>query len=78
MLTLDPNTLTAAARPLTLLQTGAKIVFADGTYLAGDTSTNYLEVGTESGSAGVWSLDEQGIINALADLKQMRAAIMAE
>lgn len=77
-MTIDPNTLTAASIPLPLLQTGARIIFDDGTYLNGITSTGYIEVGTEFGSEGVWSLDEQGIANALDDLKKIRASAAAE
>lgn len=72
---IDPDHLTLQALPISLLQTGARVTFADGTYLEGDPETGYMDIGTEFGSEGLWSLDERGLLDALDDLVKIRRSI---
>jgi hypothetical protein len=58
---------------LELLKQDAKVTFRNGTWLKGDSDTKYIEVGTEisNESQGVWFLTEEGLCDALKDLKEM-------
>lgn len=73
-----PDSLNSTATLLPLLQSNARITFQDSTYMQGDNDTGYIEVGTEFGSEGLWSLDEAGVTNALGDLKKIRAQLTDE
>lgn len=75
-MTTDPSQINE--QPLTtlaLLQTGARVTFPDGMYLEGIPATAYLEVGTEWGSEGLWTLNEKGLENALLDLQKIRTSM---
>lgn len=58
---------------LELLKQDAKVTFRNGTWLKGDSDTKYIKVGTEisNESQGVWFLTEEGLCDALKDLKEM-------
>ena len=52
-----------------LLKMGAKVEFADGSYMHG-TSDGYIRVGNDLGSYGQWPLSREGLIDAILDLKK--------
>lgn len=63
-----------------LIQGGAKVGFADGTWLRGDLENRYIDVGTEyDGYSGCWDLNaKDGMSQALADIRKMAAALAPE
>lgn len=49
------------------MQHGCKISFPTGYYMKGDPATKYIQLGHESGSDGVWDMNEGGVKNAIVD-----------
>jgi hypothetical protein len=57
---------------LDIMKSGALITFDDGFYLKGLPGDNYIEVGLNEHSEGLWILNDQGLTQALNDLSKMR------
>lgn len=56
---------------LSLLKEGVKIVFPSGYWLQGCPSDNDIDFGYEAVRFGNWCLDEDGLKDAIADIKKM-------
>lgn len=55
---------------LALLGMGCKIEFTGGYYLKGDPRNSYIDIGTQFGPEGVWNLSDEGVGDAVKDLKR--------
>jgi hypothetical protein len=58
---------------LEILQSGARVEFANGVWLRGEPETAYINFGFDNHSHGLWSLDEEGLKNALNDADDIYA-----
>lgn len=56
---------------LALMKIGAKIEFKGGYYMQGLPSDKDIQVGNQFGSEGTWSMDVEGVRNALGDMVKM-------
>jgi hypothetical protein len=64
---------------LTLLKQGAEVKLPNDYILKGQPSTGYIEIGFDIGggfvSEGLWTLDANGVQNALLDSKKFSEGI---
>ena len=60
---------------LKFLEMGGTLTFPSGYYLGGDPASGYIDVGSPFGSDGLWSLDKEGLKNALADAKKYEKSL---